>query len=187
MTRDNSIVMSTLVPHLPFSPLLSSEKHGWEGLVVNRYRLPPFEVPEHLVTRHRIIVELGRPIRVEGKQNGRLQKARFLRGDVSYVPPGTQCGAHWEEARDMLVILLEPAFVARAAQEVLQKEGSETAPQFRRRDPLIEGLGLALGAELESDGSPNRLYAESLANVLAVQLLRRYSAATPPLREAIGA
>jgi AraC family transcriptional regulator len=187
VTSDNSIAMSTLLPHLPFPPLLSSEKKGWEGFVVNRYCLPPFEVPEHPMTGHRIIVELGRAIKIEGRQNGHLQKERFLRGDVSYVPPGTQCGAHWEEAREMLVILLEPSFVARTAHEVLQKACIETVPQFIRRDPLIEGLGLALGAELESDGSPNRLYAESLANVLAVQLLRRYSASTQPLREAIRA
>src|SRR5262245_10950233 len=102
MTSDESIAMSTLLPHLPFLPLLSSEKKGWEGVVVNHFRLPPCEVPEHLVTRHRIIVELGHPIRVEGRQNGHVQKERFLRGDVSYVPPGTQCGARWEEVRDML-------------------------------------------------------------------------------------
>src|SRR5262249_11063881 len=130
---------------------------------------------------------LGRPIKVEGTQNGRVQTERLLRGDVSYVPPGTQCGARWQEARDMLVILLEPAFVARAAQEVLQKECIETVPQFRARDPLIEGVGFALGTELESQGSPNRLYTESLAHVLAVHLLRRYSASTRPMREPIRA
>jgi AraC family transcriptional regulator len=86
----------------------------------------------------------------------------------------------------MLVILLEPSFVALAAHEVLQKEYIETVPQFRSRDPLVEGIGLALGTELESAGSPNRLYAESLANVLAVHLLRRYSASAQPVRDAIG-
>jgi len=178
--------MSNLLPYLPFPPLLSSEEKGWEGFVVSRYRLPPFEVPKHLVTRHRIIVELGHPIRVEGRHNGRLQKGRFLRGDVSYVPPGVQFEARWEEVRETLTIWLEPSFVAHAAREFACKDFIETVAQFRSRDPLVEGIGLALNAELESDGSPNRLYAESLAHVLAVHLLRRYSASTQPVRDAIG-
>lgn len=86
----------------------------------------------------------------------------------------------------MLVIWLEPLFVVHAAREFAGKDFIETVAQFRSHDPLVEGIGLALSMELESDGSPTRLYAESLAHVLAAHLLRRYSASEQPVRDAIG-
>jgi AraC family transcriptional regulator len=45
------------------------------------------------------------------------------------------------------------------------------------RDPQIERLMLSLKAELEAGGAAlaGRLYAESLANALAVHLLREHS------------
>src|SRR5262249_33565285 len=58
-----------------------------------------------------------------------------------------------------------------------------TAPRFGFRDPIIEGIGRALLSELGSDNPLNGLYVESLANVLAVHLLRRYSASQSPMRE----
>src|SRR5678816_3656038 len=44
-----------------------------------------------------------------------------------------------------------------------------------RSDPVISNVGMALLAELDSQGLSGRLYAESLANVLAVHLLRYYT------------
>lgn len=178
--------MSKLLPHLPFPPLLSSEEMGWEGFVVRHYRLPPFEVPEHPLVEHRILIQLGCPSKVEASQNGRLLRGRFLKGDLTYTTPGVKFRARWEEEREFLIIRLEPAFVTRAAHEFIREDLIETVPQFKLRDPLVEGIGRALGAELESDSSLGRLYAESLANVLVVHLLRNYSASKQPLRDAIG-
>ncbi len=178
--------MSRLLPHLPFPPILSSEEKEWEGFAVIRHRLPAFEVPERSLTRHRIQIQLGRPIKLEASQEGRLLKGRFLNGDLIYTPSEVQYGARWEEERELLIILLEPSFVAAAAQVLNVEDRIDTVPQFRFRDPLIEGIGRALCAELESDSSPGRLYAESLANVLAVHLLRRYSASGQPIRDAVG-
>jgi AraC family transcriptional regulator len=178
--------MNNLLPHLPFRPILSSEEKEWEGFAVIRHRLPAFEVPERPLTRHRVQIQLGRPIKLEAIQNGRLLKGRFLNGDLVYTPPQVRYGARWEEEREILVILLEPSFVARAAQGFIAEDRIDTAPQFRFRDPLIEGIGRALCAELEPGGSLGRLYAESLANVLAVHLLRRYLAPEQPIHDASG-
>jgi AraC family transcriptional regulator len=178
--------MSRLLPHLPFPPILSSEEKEWEGFAVIRHHLPAFEVSERPLTRHRIQIQLGRPVKLEASQNGCLLKGRFLNGDIIYTPPKVLYGARWEEVREVLVILLEPSFVAAAAHGLIAEDRIDTVPQFRFRDPLIEGIGRALYAELESDSSPGRIYAESLANVLAVHLLRRYSASGQPIRDAGG-
>ena len=178
--------MSRLLPHLPFRPILSSEEKEWEGFAIIRHRLPAFEVSERSLTRHRVQIQLGRPIKVEAIQNGRLLKERFHNGDLIYTPPDARYGARWEEEREFIIILLEPSFVERATQGLIAESRIETVPQFRFRDPLIEGIGRALYAELESDSSPDRIYAESLANALALHLIRRYSASGQPIRDAGG-
>ena len=178
--------MSRLLPHLPFRPILSSEEKEWEGFAVIRHRLPAFEVSERPLTRHRVQIQLGRPIKVEAIQNGRLLKERFHNGDLIYTPPDARYGARWEEEREFIIILLEPSFVERATQGLIAENRIETVPQFRFRDSLIEGIGRALYAELESDSSPDRIYAESLANALALHLIRRYSASGQPIRDAGG-
>jgi AraC family transcriptional regulator len=170
---------------LPFVPISSSDQQRWEGFSVRRYRSPAFEVAEHPMTVHRIQIQFGRPIKLEAVQEGRLLKGRFLEGDLIYTPPKVRYGAWWKEEREILVILLEPSFVERAAQGFIAEHHIDTIPQFRFRDPLIEGIGRALSSELESD-SADRLYAESLANVLAVHLLKRYSVAQQTVRNPSG-
>lgn len=51
----------------------------------------------------------------------------------------------------------------------------ELIPQVVIQDGLIYQIGLALQAELRSQHSNGRLYAETMANSLAVHLLRHYS------------
>jgi AraC family transcriptional regulator len=51
-------------------------------------------------------------------------------------------------------------------------------PEFQIRDPQLEAIGMLLLTELKQEDS-SRLYIESLANVLAVHLVRQYAATKP--------
>lgn len=56
----------------------------------------------------------------------------------------------------------------------------ELIPEFCVRNPQIEQILMLLRSELhQGDGGMGRLYIESLANALVVQLLRNYSTAQP--------
>jgi AraC family transcriptional regulator len=70
-----------------------------------------------------------------------------------------------------------------AGPELNSATHAEIMPQFKVRDPLIHQMGLALLAELSSDGLGSSLYAESIATILSVHLLRRYSARTPTIQD----
>jgi hypothetical protein len=60
--------------------------------------------------------------------------------------------------------------------ELYQTEDVELIPQLDNLfDPLIEQIALALKTTLETDGMGSHLYADSMANALAVHLLSRYS------------
>lgn len=65
----------------------------------------------------------------------------------------------------------------------MNPEGLELLPEFRTCDPQIEAIAMLLQAELKQENLGGRLYIESLANILAVHLLRQYAA--PKLRLSI--
>jgi AraC family transcriptional regulator len=57
----------------------------------------------------------------------------------------------------------------------------ELLPEFRMRDPQMEAIGMMLLTELQQENLGSKLYIESLSNVLAVHLIRQYTAAKPNL------
>lgn len=61
----------------------------------------------------------------------------------------------------------------------LNSDRLELVPEFRTRDPQIEAIAMMLLSELQQRNLGGRLYLESLTNVLAVHLLRQYSAFQP--------
>lgn len=112
------------------------------------------------------------------------QLTRLLReGHVSVIAGGQPHASEWRQGAEHLVFYLAPAFVERAARDLLRKEAVEIVENRTAEDPLIRQLAGALRAELRGERPPERLYIESLANVLAVHLLRNYSADKKPLLE----
>jgi len=87
-------------------------------------------------------------------------------------------------SRDLLHVYLEPGLVGRvAAQEFGLDSGRLTLPPLDGLDlPPLRAVMAAVGAELTADGAGGRLAAESLANLLAVHLIRHATAPRSPQR-----
>jgi AraC family transcriptional regulator len=101
---------------------------------------------------------------------------RWGSGDfVSIVPAGHPHSTDWRRKADLMHLYLDPGFVARAAHEFQRDDDIEVIGHYLIRDPLIERLADQLRGEMR-EGAPSRLYFESLATVLAVQLRNRYAA-----------
>ena len=84
-------------------------------------------------------------------------------------------------------MLLENGFFRRLAAETgLEPEGVEVVPLFSAPEPQIERVGLSLLSEMETGGLGGELYAESLANVLALHLLRNHSSLGSNSRRQVG-
>jgi AraC family transcriptional regulator len=99
------------------------------------------------------------------------------RGAVCVVPSGLAHTATLCGESEHLALYLDPALVRRAASETRLAAGFEILEKYPRTDNVIKSVGLALLGELDSEGLSGRLYVESLANVLAIHLLRYYTAA----------
>lgn len=161
---------------LGLAPILTSEGLEWRGIKAECFRhslreieQPPFE--NHLITH------IVGPFRFERHRDGRVDKGYHAPGNVGLIPAGGPA-ARWihEGEVDMLQLSLDPALVEGVAEEI-GADGAELLDFVDARDSQIERFTLSLKAELEAGGTAlgGRLYAESLANVLAVHLLREHS------------
>lgn len=163
---------------IPVKTEASSKDRGWRGLEASRFRyaVEGFYLPGFV--GHAVVLHLGPTAELVEREEGRLHKAIVRRGDVSVVPAGLQSEWWWEDGREVerLHAYLDPdVFRAVAAEAGAEPERLEVLNAVAVRDPLLEQTGMALLEELDSGGPADRLYAESLAQVLAVHLLRRHS------------
>ncbi|HEV2861667.1 MAG TPA: AraC family transcriptional regulator [Pyrinomonadaceae bacterium] len=156
------------------SPVVSKRGASWGPVRVEHCRFRAGELPEHHHSEHLVLNSLGRcsgELRAAGGFRTRAQ----VRGGVCVVPSGQPFEARMGGDTECLAIYLDPSLVARAASEANASGRFEVVARSNPRDPVVTHVGLALLAEMESDAPGVRLYAESLANVLAVHLLRHYT------------
>lgn len=99
------------------------------------------------------------------------------------APAGMPFFARWDGDDNYLQIRIASRFIQHVARDALDRDGDrlQFRSEFRTRDPQIEAIGLMLLTELQQGYTGNKLYVESLANVLAVHLIRKYTTTQPPL------
>ena len=174
---------------LPHETAASSDQLGWVGLEAARYRASPaWEYDAPALTHHRLVLVTRPPQELELRFEGVKRHVPPPAGAISLVPAGTPSLGRWSGRVDMLHIYLEPGLVARVAAEAFDLDPA------RLRVPPLDGLDLphlraamgAVDAELTASGTGGPLAAESLANVLAVHLIRHVAAPRQPARRRDG-
>lgn len=169
-------------------PILTSKEAGWNGIyLAYDYQLPG-GTPEVAGLQYGIAIftEVPMPIKAERKLDGCLRREQVVQGDVVVVPANTYHQAKWEGEGGVIMLGFEPTVFTHAIYEMVDPERVALAPHFATPDPLICQLGLTLKAELESGGLGSRLYADAIANVLAVHLLQHYSIQKPTIKNYTG-
>jgi AraC family transcriptional regulator len=171
----------------PESSLLFQQRAAWEGIKIEHYRFSGGEMLEHEHRQHIMIMPVGVGC------NGELRTASGLRlrgrqrsTGACLIPAGLAHRGQFEGVSEHLSIHLDPSLVAHAADAALLPGNIEVIEKYSEADSVISSVGAALFAELESEGLSGRLYAESLANVLAVHVLRNYTTASIPPRPLTG-
>lgn len=164
------------------SLILSSQNQGWENLLIEQFCEPPGEGNCHHSDEHTICLALDtRPIHLLQIREGKTYTGLYAKGDFSITPAQMPFFARWDGEDRYLKIRLTSRFIQRVATEALEINGDrlELLPQARIRDPQIEAIGLMLLSEVQQGHTANKLYVESLSNVLAVHLIRQYTTARP--------
>ncbi len=168
------------------SPLVLKRDASWEGIKLSHYRFDAGDLPEHHHPDHMITLALGQGCGGELRTAGGLRARGQTKGSVCVIPSGHPFSATLKSPSEHLAIYLDPSLVMRAGFEFRTKGEIEVVERCSPNDAVIRSIGLALLAELNSEGPGGRLYAESLANVLAVHLLRHYTSSGADLQKFAG-
>ncbi|MFL5335822.1 MAG: helix-turn-helix domain-containing protein [Geminicoccaceae bacterium] len=175
---------------IPFEPAAASDRLGWVGLEAARYRAAPAsELNPPALTHHRLVLFSRPPEELDLRYEGVKRHLPPPSGSIAVVPAGSPALWRWTGCFDWLHIFLEPGLVARVAAEAFGLDPARlTVPPLDGLDlPQLRAALLAVDAELTAGGAGGPLAAESLANVLAVHLIRHVLAPRRPERGRDGA
>jgi AraC family transcriptional regulator len=159
---------------LPHETAASSDGLGWVGLQAARCRAAPaFELNLPALTHHRLFLFSRPPEELDLRYEGVNRHRPPAAGSVSLLPAGSPAQVRSSGCKDELHLFLEPGLVSRVAAESFNLDPARlTVPPLDGLDlPQLRVPMLAVGSELTA-GSGGPLAAESLANVLAVHLIR---------------
>lgn len=158
----------------PFGATATSGDRSWAWLEAASYHgLSDAELDRPALTHHTLILFLRPPDELEMQYEGVNRHASPPPGWVSFVPAGVPSRWRWRGRKDSLHVFLEPALLSRVAAEAFELDPARVAvpPYDGLRLPQLRTALLTVGDELTTKAG-GRLAAESLANLLAVQLLR---------------
>jgi len=107
---------------------------------------------------------------------GRAAEYTLFRGQAEIVPEGVPFEQAVGGFSEDMNVLLDGALVRRVAEGLrVDPDCFEVLPCFGIKDPQLERIMLSFLPELRGGGLGGELYADSLANALAVHLLREHS------------
>jgi AraC family transcriptional regulator len=165
--------------NVPFEPCAASDRLGWAGIEAARYReAPDSEIALSPLTHHTLVLVTRPPAELDLRYEGVKRQFPPQAGSILMVPAGSAALWRWSGPKDSLHVYVEPGLVTRVAAEAFELDPARmTVPPLDGLElPQLRSAMLAVDAELTSGGAGGRLAAESLANVLAVQLIRHVSA-----------
>jgi AraC family transcriptional regulator len=167
---------------------LSSRALGWGPLNYERRETEPAEdcLPNGS-RQHLIFVSLAGG-RVWREVEGVSFEYELAPGYVSIQPGEVPVCWSWDTRLNYSVIGLDPAFLQEVAQRVfgLEPGAFRLVPGEREHDPVISNIAGVLAREAARADAGSALYAQSLANMLAVHLLRDYVVKQVPDRRVPG-
>lgn len=161
----------------------------WRNLKVirNRHTVRASYIPPDKLTFHLVTVYMGAPSRQQTSFEGRNFNLLQTRGDVAIIPALCTMRSWYDEVeQDDVYLHLAPNYIKKVALESdLNPDKVELVTTFGKRNPHIAQLAQLAFDELQRNETVtgSNLYADSLANILAIQLLRDYSShSLPPER-----
>jgi AraC family transcriptional regulator len=168
-----------LIKRLPEAALATSDRRQWAGLQAVRYRNQPANenfVPA--LSHHMFLLFLGSPKELDVKSEGLSRTVPPPAGSIIMVPAGQPARYRWNGYSDSLHVFLKPELIEHIAEESFDLDPARVSavpPLDGLHHPQLRSVMLAVNDELVAGADGDHLAAESLANLLAVHLIRHLS------------
>ncbi|NEQ46736.1 MAG: helix-turn-helix transcriptional regulator [Leptolyngbya sp. SIOISBB] len=170
--------------HSTLTPIASSESLGWQPLLAEEFQQHPggTDILEPWEGHSIALCLAPRPHRIHQVVGDLRYTGLYAKGDISITPANIPASYRTEGEDHYFHVQIPTQFLQTVAESAAELDPARLSlrNEFRIRDPQLEQVLRLLRAELhKGDGWVGQLYVESLANVLAVNLLRDYSAIKP--------
>jgi AraC family transcriptional regulator len=162
----------------PEAVVVSSDAFAWQDVRALQLRGSLHELVIPPSDHHCLVLNLSAPLQLNARLGKRSFEGKVKTGDVAIIPAGSSwsCQAPGSHLCNLLLLYLRPLFVRSAAAEVdVSQQELPLTPQIGFQSQHIRHIALSLLGELNEANILGRLYADSLAIGLAMQLIRRYS------------
>ena len=134
-----------------------------------------------------VCMHLGPSVEVVCSRGGRLRHGREVAGDLDIIPAHTPSAWETKQAGTTLIMRVPDGLLRDVATALgMDPRCIEIADRFQLRDPVIEHIGWALKADLESGSPGGRVFRASLGTALATRLLQRHNSRSLPMRDVQG-
>jgi AraC family transcriptional regulator len=154
---------------------------GWRSLYAATFREAPLSTLERAIGHPSLIYHLTRPTTVERRIDG-MRTERALIGPRRFCLTPGDASAYWQHSGDpeILQLYLRKSVYDNVVEEMFGGGAPGVVPRFAIVDPLLEQLALAVIGALADGGVEDRLYVETLAQMIAVHLARAHSSHARP-------
>lgn len=167
--------------------VLSDPSCNRQVLSLQEHCLPECKVPKTHLEHHVIGINMHRAIDCEIKVDGYSRRFQVLSSEMNFVPAQHTFEAQWNREINSVVLNLSTALLSRNAIALWGSDQFELLPSLQVKDSFITQIALAVKQEL-THSDANRMYIDTMANSLAVYLLRKFSTKLckkPPLKGAL--
>ena len=172
----NLVRRGRVEPFLDARPVLSSAHARWSGIALEIYAAPAVSIHEHEHPEHFLHLVLRGTAKYEVNTKGRNLRFSSHPGTIFLLPRGNVDEVHWGGPTHHMVVALHPRVLSEALDETTHEPDVELIEHWNLTDGHIAALLHEMVADLEEESPAGPLYGESLANTLAVYLLKRYAA-----------
>ncbi len=153
-------------------PAVSSAGRDWQGFLFELHRTSRQELLDVEVSHTLVGLHLGQPTRVEVKVDGEFVEKIFQPGDVALIPAGTKYSIRFDGESEFVMISLDAELMSRASATVHGEDSTELPMLWCHRDAFINETIQNIRMAVEQPRQIDRAYAETLANSLAMHLVR---------------
>jgi AraC family transcriptional regulator len=147
----------------------------WSGIALEQYSTPACLIPRHEHLEHFVHVVRSGSCNYQVNTAGKTRKFVANPGTIFVLPQGTVDELIWNGPVLRIAVSVRPDLLLNALEETAAARSIELIEQWNLTDRNILSLLLAMTTDLEEGSPAGRLYGDSLANALAVYLLKRHA------------
>lgn len=171
----NVVRQGRIQPFLDCCPTKSSAPVHWGGIALEKYIVPAVFIPRHEHPENFLHVVLNGAVKYEVNTRGRNLRFTSRPGTIFLLPRGTVDEVNWTGPTQRVIVNIRTSLLTHVLEETAHQTEVELKEYWDLTDRHISTLLMEMMADLDDNSPAGTIYGESLANALAVYLLKRYA------------